>query len=123
MLILGIGLICVCKPNASCDKCHDQKMKCKYPGKTSIRVGSGMGAGSPTKGWPIIVVPSPKHKSLEVQCQEVTVWEQANELAEAHLKVDCNMVCAMCNLTHIMGHTNMGVLLDVYDFWCQAWCL
>src|SRR5258708_7370022 len=74
MLILGIGLICVCKPNASCDKCHDQKMKCKYPGKTSIRVGSGMGVGSPTKGWPIIVVPSPKHKSLEVRCQEVAVW-------------------------------------------------
>ena len=36
--------------------------------------------------------------------------EQANELAEARLEVDHNMVCAMCNLTHTMSHANMGVL-------------
>src|SRR5258708_25437268 len=110
MVIVGIGLVCVCKPNASCDKCHDWKTKCEYPGKTSIGVGSGAGEGSPTKGWPIIMVPSPKHKSLEVQCQEVTVQEWVNELTEAHLEVDHDMVCTMHNLTHAMGHVNVGVL-------------
>src|SRR5258708_3196866 len=85
-------------------------MKCKYPGKTNVGVGSGAGAGSLTKGWAIIVVPPPKCKSLEVRHQEVAVWEQANELAEACLEVDCNMVCTMCDLTHTMGCTNMGVL-------------
>src|SRR5258707_7192552 len=69
-----------------------------------------MGAGLLTKGWPIIVVPPPKHESLEVQCQEVAVQEQANELAEACLEVDRNMVCAMCDLTHTMGCANVGVL-------------
>src|SRR5258708_874417 len=110
MLILGIGLICVCKPNALCDKCHDWKTKCEYPGKTSIGVGSGVGVGSPTKGWPVIMVPSPNHESLEVRCQEVAVWEQVNELAEAHLEADCNMVCTMHNLTCTMGCVNVGVL-------------
>src|SRR5258708_11499052 len=72
-----------------------------------------MGAGSPTKGQPIVVVPPPKRKSVEVQCQEVAVWEQANELAEVCLEVDCNMVCTMHDLTHTMGRMNMGVLLVV----------
>src|SRR5258707_14469894 len=72
-----------------------------------------MGAGLLTKGWPIIVVPPPKHESLEVQCQEVAVQEQANELAEARLEVDRNMVCAMRDLTHAMGCANVGVLLVV----------
>ena len=36
--------------------------------------------------------------------------EQANELAEAHLEVDRNMVCAMRDLTHTMGCANMGIL-------------
>src|SRR5258708_1976837 len=93
MLIFGIGLVCVCKPNALCE----------YPGKTNIGAGSGMGAGSLTKGRPVIVVPPPKHESLEVRHQEVTVREQVNELAEVHLEVDHNMVCTM-------GRTNMGVL-------------
>ena len=72
MLIFGVGLMCVCKLNASCDECHAWRMKCEYPGKTSIGVGSGvgagsgMGAGSLTKGWPVIVIPPPKHESLEV---------------------------------------------------------
>ena len=38
------------------------------------------------------------------------VQEQANELAEVCLEVDCDMVCTMCDLTHAMGHTNVGVL-------------
>ncbi len=90
----------MCKPNASCE----------YPGKTNIRAGSGVGAGLPTKGWPVIVVPPPKCESLEVRCQEVAVREWVNELAEAHLEVDCNMVCTMCDLTCTMGHTNVGIL-------------
>ncbi len=75
MLIFCIGLVCVHKPNALCDECCDQKTKCEYPGKTSVRVGSGMGAGLLTKGQPVIMVPSPKCKSLEVRCQEVMVQE------------------------------------------------
>ncbi len=72
VLMAGIGLVCICKLNASCDACHDQKMKCKYPGKSGIGTGSGvgvssgMGMSSPMKGQPIIVIPSPKHESLEV---------------------------------------------------------
>ena len=38
------------------------------------------------------------------------MWEQANELAEAHLEVDCDMVCAMHDLTCTMGCANVGVL-------------
>ena len=110
MLIFGIGLMCVCKLNASCNECRTWRMKCKYPGKTSIGVGSGMGAGLPTKGWPVVMVPSPKCESLEVRHQEVTVWEWANELTEAHLEVDHDMVCTMHDLTSTMGHTNVGVL-------------
>src|SRR5258706_6224034 len=110
MLIFGVGLVCVRKLNALCNECHAWRMKCEYPGKTNVRVGSGMGAGLPTKGWPIVVVPPPKCKSLEVRHQEVAVWEQANELTEAHLEVDHDMVCAMCNLTCAMGHANVGVL-------------
>src|SRR5258708_2179326 len=100
MLIFGVGLVCVCKPNASCE----------YPGKTNIGVGSGAGAGLPTKGRPVVVVPPPKRESLEVWHQEVVVWERANELAEAHLEVDHDMVCTMRDLTRAMGRANMGVL-------------
>ena len=82
------------KPNASCE----------YPGKTNVR------AGLPTKGQPVIVVPPPKCESLEVRRQEVTVQEWANELAEVHLEVDCDMVCTMCDLTCTMGHANVGIL-------------
>src|SRR5258708_32996843 len=89
--------MCVRKPNASCDECRTQRTKCEYPGKTNVR------AGLPTKGRPIVVVPPPKHESLEVQCQEVAVQEQANELTEAHLEVDHNMVCTR-------GCVNVGVL-------------
>src|SRR5260221_2733101 len=85
-------------------------MKCEYPGKTNVGAGSGVGAGSPTKGQPIIVVPPPKRESLEVRHQEVMVREQANELAEVHLEVDRDMVCAMRDLTRAMGCTNVGVL-------------
>ncbi len=108
--MFGVGLVCVCKPNALCDECCTWRTKCKYPGKTNVRAGSGVGAGSLTKGWPIVVIPPPKHESLEVQCQEVMVREWVNELAEAHLEVDCDMVCAMHNLTCAMGHVNVGVL-------------
>ncbi len=38
------------------------------------------------------------------------MWEQVNELTEAHLEVDCNMVCAMCDLTCTMSCMNVGVL-------------
>src|SRR5258708_3584132 len=85
-------------------------MKCEYPGKTNVRAGSGVGAGLLTKGWPIVVVPPPKCESLEVQRQEAVVQEWANELTEACLEVDCDMVCTMCDLTHAMGHVNVGVL-------------
>src|SRR5258708_10038997 len=102
MLIFGIGLVCVRKPNASCDECRTRRTKCEYPGKTNV------GAGSPTKGRPIVVVPPPKHESLEVRHQEVAVREQANELAEVRLEVDHDMVCAMRDLTHTMGHTVDG---------------
>src|SRR5258708_233945 len=84
-------------------------MKCEYPGKTNVGAGSGAGAGLPTKGQPIVVVPPPKCESLEVRCQEVAVQEQVNELAEAHLEVDHDMVCTMCDLTCTMGHTNVWV--------------
>src|SRR6266436_3696404 len=102
--------VCVHKPNASCDECRARRTKCEYPGKTNVGAGSGMGAGLPTKGRPVIVVPPPKCESLEVRHQEVAVWEQANELAEVHIEVDCDMVCTMRNLTHAMGHTIMGIL-------------
>src|SRR6266436_4115485 len=108
VLMVGIGLMCIHKPNASCDACRDWKTKCKYPGKSGMRVGSGMGASSPMKGQPIVIVPSPKHESLEVQHQEITVWEWANELAEAHLNMDHNMVYAMCDLADTMDHVSMG---------------
>src|SRR5258708_15658110 len=85
-------------------------MKCEYPGKTNVGAGSGTGAGSPTKGRPVIVVPPPKHESLEVRRQEVAVWERANELAEACLEVDRDMVCTMRDLAHAMGCVNVGVL-------------
>src|SRR6266436_2225893 len=110
MLIFGVGLMCVRKLNASCNKGHTRRMKCEYPGKTNVGAGSGTGAGSPTKGRPVIVVPPPKCESLEVQHQEVAVWEWVNELAEVCLEVDHNMVCTMCDLTCVMGHVNMGVL-------------
>src|SRR6266436_5533550 len=110
MLIFGVGLMCVRKPNASCNECHAQRTKCEYPGKTNVGAGSGTGAGSLTKGQPIVVVPPPKCESLEVWHQEVAVWERANELTEAHLEVDCDMVCAMRDLTRTMGHANVGVL-------------
>src|SRR5258706_196237 len=100
MLIFGVGLVCVRKPNALCE----------YPGKTNVRVGSGAGAGSPTKGQPVVVIPPPKRESLEVRRQEVAVQERANELAEAHLEVDRDMVCTMRNLTCTMGCANVGVL-------------
>ena len=66
ILMAGIGLMCVCKLNTLCNACHDWKMKCEYPGKSGVRAGSGMGASSPMKGQPIIIIPSPKCKSLEV---------------------------------------------------------
>src|SRR5258708_30297579 len=110
VLIFGVGLVCVHKPNASCDECRTRRTKCEYPGKTNIRVGSGAGAGSPTKGRPVIVIPPPKRESLEVRHQEVAVQERVNELAEAHLEVDHDMVCAMRNLTCAMGRANVGVL-------------
>src|SRR5260221_6404338 len=103
--------MCVRKPNALCDECHTRRMKCEYPGKTNIGVGSGVGAGAPTKGRPVVVVPPPKRESLEVWHQEVAVWEWANELTEVHLEVDRDMVCAMCDLTCAMGRANVGVLL------------
>ena len=36
--------------------------------------------------------------------------ERANELTEAHLEVDRDMVCTMCDLTRTMGCANMGIL-------------
>src|SRR5258708_37118192 len=98
--MFGIGLVCVRKPNASCE----------YPGKTNIGAGSGTGAGSPTKGWPVIVGPPPKCESLEERHQEVVVQERVNELAEVHLEADRDKGCTMCELTHAMGCVNMGVL-------------
>src|SRR5258708_5697876 len=111
MLIFGVGLMWVRKPNASCDECRAWRTKCEYPGKTNVGAGSGAGAGSLTKGQPVIFIPPPKCESLEVWCQEVTVREQANELAEVRLEVDRDMVCTMCDLTCAMGHANVGVLL------------
>src|SRR5258708_36824573 len=85
-------------------------MKCESPGKTNVGEGSGTGGGLPTKGKPIVVVPPPKCESLEVRHQEVAVREWANELAEVRLEVDRDMVCAMRDLTHAMGHAKVGVL-------------
>ncbi len=48
ILMVGVGLVCVHKPNTSCDACHDQKMKCEYPGKSGVGAGSGAGASSGT---------------------------------------------------------------------------
>ena len=50
ILMVGIGLVCICKLNALCDACHDWKTKCEYPGKSGIGMGSGVGAGSLVKG-------------------------------------------------------------------------
>ncbi len=56
ILMVGIGLMCIHKPNALCDACHDWKTKCKYPGKSGVGAGSGAGVSSgtgmssPTKG-------------------------------------------------------------------------
>src|SRR5260221_2749426 len=103
--MVGIGLVCIHKPNASCDACCDWKMKCEYPGKSGVGAGSGAGASSgtgmssPMKGRPVT---SPKCKSLEVRCQEIAVWEQANELTEACLDVDHDMVYAMHDLADAM---------------------
>src|SRR5258705_12022208 len=114
ILMVGIGLMCVHKPNASCDACHDWKTKCEYPGKSGIGVGSGMGVSSgmgtssPTKGQPVIIVPSHKHESLEVRCQEIVVQEWANELAEVHLNVDRNMVHVMHDLADAMDCMSVG---------------
>src|SRR5258708_23621905 len=114
ILMVGIGLVCIRKPNASCDACRDWKMKCEYPGKSGIGAGSGVGVSSgvgmssPMKGRPVIVVPSPKCKSLEVQHQEIMVREQANELTEACLDVDHNMVYTMCDLADAMDRTSVG---------------
>src|SRR5258708_16902506 len=102
MLIFGIGLVCVCKPNALCDECCTRRMKCKYPGKTNVGAGSGVGAGSLTKGRPVVVVPPPKCESLEVWRQEVAVREQANELTEVRLEVGVDMVCTMRDLNRSM---------------------
>ena len=93
--------MCVHKPNASS----------KYPGKTSAGVGAGVGVSLLTKVQPFIEVPTPKYESLEVRCQEAMVQECMNDLAEACLEVDHDMVCAMCNLTHAMSCANVGVLL------------
>ncbi len=38
------------------------------------------------------------------------MWEQVNKLTEACLEVDCDMVCAMRDLTCAMSHMNVGVL-------------
>ena len=48
ILMVGIGLMCIHKLNALCNACHDQKMKCKYPGKSGVGAGSGVGASSGT---------------------------------------------------------------------------
>src|SRR5258708_7429238 len=60
------------------------------------------------------------------ECREAAAWsrnhrhleegggqERVNELTEVHVEVDCNMVCAMHDLTPAMGCANMGVLLVV----------
>src|SRR5258708_20226936 len=110
ILMAGIGLMCICKLNASCDACCDWKMKWEYPGKSGIRARSGTGASSPMKGQPVIIIPSPKHESLEAQHQEIAVQEWANELTEAHLDMDHDMVHMMHNLTDAMDHMSMGGL-------------
>ena len=82
-------------------------MKCKWPGKSAKPSTS---TSSPTRDWPVVLVPTPKQESLEVCHQEIMVWEQANELAEVHLKVDHKMVTAMWNLTDAMGCLGVGSL-------------
>src|SRR5258708_30468892 len=97
VLMVGIGLMCIHKPNASCDACRDQKMKCEYPGKSGIGVGSGAGVSSgagmssPMKGQPVIIVPSPKCERLEGQCQQFWGWEWGNRLPEGCLHVSEKM--------------------------------
>ena len=83
------------------------KTKCEWPGK-SAKPSTSM--SSPTRDWPIVLVPTPKWESLEVHRQEIAVRERANELAEACLEVDCNMVITMRNLMDAMGHSGVGSL-------------
>src|SRR5258708_9253037 len=114
ILMVGIGLMCVCKPNALCDACHDQKTKCEYPGKSGVRAGSGAGVSSgtgmssPMKGRPVVIIPSPKLESLEVQHQEIAVWEWVNELTEACLNMHHNMVHAMHDFADTMDCASVG---------------
>src|SRR5258708_30551458 len=82
-----------------------RKTKCEWPSK-SAKPSTSM--SSPTRDWPIVLVPTPKWESLEVRCQEIAVWEWANELAEVHLEVNCKMVVTMQNLTDTMGHLSVG---------------
>src|SRR5258708_10736098 len=80
-------------------------MKCEWPSKSAKPSTS---ASLPTRDQPIVLVPAPKWESLEVHHQEITVQEQANELTEARLKVDHEMVIAMQNLTDAMGCLGVG---------------
>ena len=104
---MGIGIVCVRKPDQACDLCCACKMKCEWPSK-SAKPSTSMSL--PTRDWPIVLVPAPKWESLEVCCQEITVQEWVNELAEAHLEVDHKMVIAMQNLTDAMGCLGVGSL-------------
>ena len=102
---MGIGIVCIHKPNQACDLCCAHKMKCEWPSKSAKPSTS---VSSPTRDWPVVLVPAPKQESLEVHRQEIAVQEWANELTEAHLEVNCEMVITMWNLTDAMGHSGMG---------------
>ena len=57
---------------------------------------------------PVVIIPQPWCESLEVCHQGIAMWEWANELTEAWLKVDCDMVHAMCKLANAMSHVCVG---------------
>src|SRR5258708_8640420 len=80
-------------------------MKWEWPGKSAKASPS---VSSPPRDQPVVLVPAPKQESLEVNCEEIAVWEQVNELAEVCLKVNCKMVITMQNLMDAMGCLGVG---------------
>src|SRR5258708_6380562 len=89
-------------------------MKCEWPGKSAKPSTS---ASSPTRDWPVVLVPAPKWESLEVCRQEIAVGEWVNKLVGAHLGVVCDRVIARWNLRDAMGHGGGGSWICFGGVW------